>query len=474
MQKKEKGGYILESLNNLLRSLNYGLYTILVPLLVIAGIYFSFRTKFVQFRLLNDAFKSLTEKADKGKVSSFKSLMISTASRIGVGHIAGIAIGIRVGGVGSIFWMWLMALIGASSAFIESTLAQIYKVKDKNGFRGGPSYYIEKALKQKWLGIVFAILLIAGYAYGFNSLQAFQLTSALTPSIQDEYDPIFKLIVGVVLVLLTALVIWGGTYRIGFISVYVVPAMSLIYIGLSVFIICKNFDKIPELFSSIFREAFDFKAMMGAGFYEGALMMGVRRGLFSNEAGMGSAPNAAATADVAHPVNQGLAQVLSVFIDTLLICSATAFIVTLPGVDLKLPLAEIPFVERCVSQEVGNWGMYVIAFSILAFAFTSIIGNYCYAETNVLFIKDNKLLLNIFRVTCLIAVFFGTQTDAVTVWNISDLFMGLMAIVNIVVIMLIGSKAMKALKDYSDRKKEGKIPKFNAKKAGIQNTEVWK
>lgn len=217
MQKILKGGYTLELFNDLLKNLNYGIYTLLVPLLVIAGLYFTFRTKFVQFRLLGDAFKSLIEKADKGKVSSFKSLMISTAARVGVGHIAGIAVGIRIGGVGAIFWMWIMALIGSASAFIESTLAQVYKVKDSDGFRGGPSYYIEKALKQKWLGVVFAVLLIAGYAYGFNSLQAFQLTSALTPSIPDEYDGIFKLIVGIVLVLLTALVIWGGTHRIGFI-----------------------------------------------------------------------------------------------------------------------------------------------------------------------------------------------------------------------------------------------------------------
>ena len=474
MQKILKGGYTLELFNDLLKNVNDGIYTLLIPLLIIAGLYFTCRTKFVQFRLIGDAFKSLIEKADKGKVSSFKSLMISTAARIGVGHIAGIAAGIRIGGVGAIFWMWIMALIGSASAFVESTLAQVYKVKDSNGFRGGPSYYIEKALKQKWLGMVFAVLLIVGYAYGFNSLQSFQLTSALTPSIPDEYDGIFKLIVGIVLVLLTALVIWGGTHRIGFISMYIVPVMSIMYILLSIFIICKNIDKVPELFSDIFREAFNFKSMIGAGFYGGALMMGVKKGLFSNEAGMGSAPNAAATADVAHPVNQGLAQVLSVFIDTLIICSATDFIVTLPGVSFDLPLAEMPFVERCVSQEVGAWGMYVIAVSILAFAFTSIIGNYCYAETSFLFIKDDKTLLNIFRITCLIAVFFGTQTDARTVWGISDLFMGLMACVNIVVIMLIGGVAMKTLKDYTKQKKEGKIPRFKAKEAGVLNAEVWK
>ncbi len=448
---------------------------VLIPLLVIAGIYFSFRTKFVQFRLLKDAFKALTEKAEKGKVSSFKSLMISTAAKIGVGHIAGIASAIIIGGPGSVFWMWIMAIFGASSAFIESTLAQIYKVKDgKGGFRGGPAYYMQKAFNKRWLGVLFSCLLIAAYAYGFNALQSFQLSSAFTPYIHDYKNSIYPTIVGIILAAITALVIWGGTHRIGFISAYIVPIMSLAYIALAVFVTVKNFDKIPYVFSSIFSEAFNFKAIFGATFYKSALVMGTKRGLFSNEAGMGSAPNAAATADVLHPANQGLAQVVSVFIDTMLICTSTAFIVLLSGVDLHSGLGDIPVVQEAVRSQAGSLGLNIIAFSIFAFAFTSIIGNYCYAETNMLFIKDNKTLLNIFRITCLITVFWGARANARTVWNISDSIMGLMAVVNIVVILLIGNIAIKALNDYCKQKKNGKVPTFVAKDIGLDNTDVWK
>lgn len=462
--------------NNLLDTIGNNLYAyILIPLLVFAGVYFTIRTKFVQFRLLKDACKSLTEKAEKGKVSSFKSLMISTASKIGVGHIAGISSAIIIGGPGSVFWMWIMAILGSASAFIESTLAQIYKVKDKNGgFRGGPAYYIQKTLNKKWLGILFSCPLIAGYAYGFNALQSFQLSSALTPYIENYKNSIYPVIVGLILVIITALVIWGGTYRIGFISVYIVPVMSIIYISLSLYIGIKNFYKFPQIISLIFKEAFDFKAIFGAFFYKSALMMGTKRGLFSNEAGMGSAPNAAATADVLHPVNQGLAQILSVFIDTLLICTATATIVLFSGADLNSGLEDIPLVQEAVKSQVGPVGVHLIAFSIFAFAFTSIIGNYCYAETNVLFIKNNRTLLNIFRITCLVTVFLGANADSRTVWNIADLLMGLMAVVNIIVILRVGEIAIKALKDYVKQKKEGKVPVFIAENAGIKNTDVWK
>lgn len=448
---------------------------VLIPLLVSAGIYFSFRTKFVQFRLLKDAVKSLTEKAEKGKVSSFKSLMISTAAKIGVGHIAGIASAIIIGGPGSVFWMWIMAIFGAASAFIESTLAQIYKVKDgENDFRGGPAYYMQKVFDKRWLGVIFSCLLIAAYAYGFNALQSFQLSSAFTPYIHDYKSSIYPTIVGLVLAVVVALVIWGGTSRIGFISAYIVPVMSIAYICLSLFVTIKNFNKIPEVFSLIFSEAFNFKAMFGATFYKSALVMGTKRGLFSNEAGMGSAPNAAATADVFHPVNQGLAQVLSVFIDTMIICTSTAFIVLLSGVNLDGSLGDIPVVQEAARSQAGPIGLNLIAFSIFAFAFTSIIGNYCYAETNMLFIKDSKTLLNIFRVTCLVAVFLGARANARTVWNISDLIMGLMAVVNIVVILLIGNIAIRALSDYCMQKKAGKVPTFVAKDIGLENTDVWK
>lgn len=448
---------------------------LLIPLLVFSGIYFTIRTKFVQIRYFKDMFRSMFEKTDKGNVSSFKSMMISMASRVGVGHIAGIASAIIIGGPGAVFWMWAMAIFGGASAFIESTLAQIYKVKDGKNFRGGPSYYMEKALGKKWLGKIFAVLLIAAYAYGFNAMQSFQLSSAFERYIPHYHDSLLcPLIVGGIIAALVALVIFGGTHRIGFISEWLVPIKSILYILLSLFIVLKNFDKIPAVFQSIFTEAFNFKAIFGASFYGSALMMGIKRGLFSNEAGMGTAPNAAAAAHVAHPVNQGLVQVGSVLIDTLVICSATAFIVLLAGGEfLGKGLKEVPFIQEAVSSQVGPFGADLIAFSIFSFAITAIIGNYCYAESNILFLKNSKKSLLVFRITCLAAVFFGPFINGHTAWNIADIAMILMACVNLPVILLLGKKALVALNDYSRQKKQGKAPKFVAQDVGIENTEAW-
>lgn len=466
----------MEAVKDLLKGINDNLSIVLIPLLIIAGLYFSFRSKFMQFRLFKESIKSLLHKPENGKVSPFQSLMISMASRIGVGQIAGITFAIIFGGPGAIFWMWVMALFGCTSAFIESTLAQIYKVKNQDGtFRGGPSYYIKKLTGKRWLGVLFSFLLICGYAYGFNMLQSYQLVSALERYIPNYKDSIYSVVVGIVLALIVAVIIWGGTHRVAFISKYVVPVMSLAYIFLAVVIVLKNIYKVPDMFKLIISNAFTFEAGFSSILFAGPLLHGIKKGLFSNEAGMGSAPNAAATADVLHPVNQGLAQLISVFMDTILISSSTAFIVLLSGVDLysRNP-KQIPVVLDAVESQVGAIGVHLIIFAVLTFAFTSIIGNYCYAETNVLFIKDNKILLNIFRVTCVVVVFLGTQVESGLAWNISDIFMSLMAIVNIVVILSYGEIALKALKDYMSQRKKGKLPEFKAESIGLKNTDVWK
>ncbi len=465
--------------NDLLSSLNDFLYSyILIFLLVAAGIYFTIRTKFVQFRLIGDAIKALKEKAvknDSGKsVSSFQALMISTASRVGTGNIAGIATAIVAGGPGAVFWMWLMALIGGASAFVESTLAQVYKVKDGKEFRGGPSYYIERALGKRWLGVLFSILLIACFAYGFNGLQTYNMSSALQYYIPNYSDTILPAIVGLLIAAATAFVIFGGVHRIGFITSVIVPIMASIYILMGLFITFTNLDRVPEMFSLIFEGAFDFRAIFG-GFAGSTVLIGIKRGLFSNEAGMGSAPNASATAEVSHPVKQGMVQVLSVFIDTLLICTTTAFILLLSGVTgIPEKLDGIPFVQAAISANVGSIGIHFITFSIFAFAFTSLVGNYYYAESNILFIKNNRILLNVFRVTCLIAIFLGAQADFSTVWNLADVLMGFMAIENILVIFLLGGIACKVLKDYTRQKKQGLDPVFKAKDVGLDNTDFWK
>lgn len=465
--------------NDILTKINDVMYTyILVILLVGVGIYFTIRTRGVQFRLLGDGIKSMmkkTEKTENGekKVSSFQALMISTASRVGTGNIAGIATAIAAGGPGAVLWMWLMALIGGASAFIESTLAQIYKIKEGGQYRGGPSYYMERALGKRWMGILFSILLIICFAYGFNGLQSYNMSSALEYYIADYSNTIWPMVLGTVLAVATGLVIWGGAHRIGFISSVIVPVMAIIYILLGLVTMVLNIKELPEMFAIIFENAFDVKAIMG-GFAGSAVVIGIKRGLFSNEAGMGSAPNASASADVDHPVKQGLVQIISVFIDTILICSSTAIMLLVSGVEGKSgTLDGIPYVQAAISSNVGEWGIHFITFSIFAFAFSSLIGNYFYAESNILFIKNSKVLLNIFRVTCVVAIFLGAQADFSLVWNLADITMGLMAIVNIIAIFLLGKIAIKCLKNYEKQKKAGENPVFYEDEIGLYGT-VWK
>lgn len=468
-------------MNNFLSHVNDFLYSyILIFLLVGSGIYFTIRTRFVQITLLKDAFLALKEKsseeenASEKPVSSFQALMISTASRVGTGNIAGIATALAAGGPGAIFWMWVMAVIGGASAFVESTLAQVYKVKDGDSFRGGPSYYIERALKKRWLGVLFSILLICCFAYGFNGLQAYNISSSLEYYVKDYSDTMLPAVVGVILALLTAVVIFGGVHRISFITSVLVPIMAGIYILVGLYVTVTNLSAVPEMFRSILAGAFDIRSILG-GFAGSTVLIGIKRGLFSNEAGMGSAPNASASASVSHPVKQGLVQILSVFIDTLLICTTTAFILLLSNVKgVPGTLDGIPYVQAALQSSVGTWGIHFITFSIFAFAFTSLVGNYYYAEANILFIKNSSLLLNVFRITCLIAIFFGAQANFSTVWNLADVLMGLMALVNIFAILLLGNIAFRVLDDYRAQKKQGKDPVFKASNIHLSDTDEWK
>ena len=466
-------------MNDILTKLNDFMYTyVLIIMLVAVGVYFTIRTRGVQIRLLKDGIKSLMEKNTeeengKKKVSSFQALMISTASRVGTGNIAGIATAIAAGGPGAVFWMWLMAVIGGASAFAESTLAQVYKVKENGEFRGGPSYYMERALGKRWMGVLFSVLLIICFAYGFNGLQSYNMSSALEYYIPNYTESIWPMIVGLVLAAATAVVIWGGSHRIGVITSVIVPIMAISYILIGIVTMIMNVSELPKVFALIFENAFDFQAMAG-GLAGSAVVIGIKRGLFSNEAGMGSAPNASASADVAHPVNQGLVQTISVFIDTLLICSSTAMLLLVSGVEGKSgALDGIPYVQAAISSNVGQWGIHFITFSIFAFAFSSLVGNYFYAESNILFIKNNKALLFVFRITCIVAIFLGAQADFSLVWNLADVTMGLMAIVNIIAIFLLSGTVVKVLNDYEKQKKQGIKPVFHEKNVGIKNT-VWK
>lgn len=468
----------MEQVNSILGNVSDFMYTyILIILLAGTGIYFTFRTKFVQFRMFPEALRVLTEKKRGDKsISSFQALMISTASRVGTGNIAGVATAIAastaIGGYGAIFWMWLLALIGAASAFAESTLAQLYKQKNGNEYVGGPAYYIQNALHNRKFGILFSVLLILCFAYGFNALQSFNAGSSLQYYIPNYKETIWPYVVGGVLALLTAITIFGGVHRIGNLVSAVVPIMAIGYIGMGLYIIFKNIDQVPNMFKLIFEQAFDVKAIFG-GFTGSCLLNGIKRGLFSNEAGMGSAPNASASADVSHPVKQGLVQMLSVFIDTLLICSTTAFMLLLSGVPIDQNLQGMDFVQKAVSNQVGKFGPLFITISIFLFAFSSLIGNYFYTEANFKFITKSKKGLFIFRCTCVVAVFVGALLDFTTIWSVADILMGLMAIVNMIAILLLSNKVIKALKDYMKQRKNGKEPIFRTSETDLGNPDIW-
>ena len=449
----------------------------ILALLIGGGLVITVACDFVQIKhfgyMLKATFGDAAHSKSEEGISSWSAMVATLANTIGTGNIISVGSAIALGGPGAVFWMWVMAVIGSSSAFIESTLAQIYKVEENGQFRGGPSYYMEKALKKRWLGILFSIALIICFAYGFNGLQSFNMSSALEYYIPNYSQTHVPMIVGIILAVAFAAVIWGGAHRIGVITSFIVPVMAVVYILIGIYTMLTNLSSIPHVFGMIFENAFSARSFAG-GFAGSAVMIGIKRGLFSNEAGMGSAPNAAASADVDHPVKQGLVQVISVFIDTLLICSTTAMMLLISGVQGESGVLDgIPFVQEAIRTNIGQWGIHFITVSIFAFAFSSLVGNYYYAESNILFIKNSKALLNIFRLTCVVAIFLGAQADFSVVWNIADITMGVMAIINIIAIMLLRKTAIKALKSYEEQKKAGKNPVFKESDIGIKDT-VWK
>ena len=436
---------------------------LLVILLIGAGVYFTIRTRFPQVRLFKNACGSVMEKPeDKGAISSFQALMVSTASRVGTGNIVGVSSAICIGGFGSVFWMWVIAIIGSASALIESTLAQIYKKKGEDGScYGGPAYYIEAALHCRPLAIVFCVAMILTYAFGFNMLASYNLQS--TFSVFSFYEAkISPWIIGGILAVLTGWCLLGGGSRIVKVTSMVVPVMGIAYIGISLLVVIINIQNVPAMFVRIFEEAFDFKAIFGA-FSGSAMMQGIRRGLYSNEAGIGSAPNASAAANVSHPVKQGLIQALSVFTDTIVICSCTAFIILLSDLPLDGTLKGIQLTQAAVGHEIGPFGAQFIAFCILLFAFSSIVGNYSYCETNLFFISRHPAGLQIYRIAVGGMVFFGSVAGLDIVWNLADLFMALMTLINLIALIFLGHLALKALKNYNDQKRRGiKSPVFKA------------
>ncbi len=466
---------------NLIDPVSKFLYTyVLVYLLVAAGLYFTIRTRFVQFRYFRRMFGQLfNSRVGDGGISSFQAFCVGLASRVGTGNIAGVAIALTVGGPGAIFWMWMVALIGMATAIIEATLAQIFKVRAPDGtFRGGPAFYIQRGLNSRPGGVLFAVLLVFTFGFAFNMVQANAIADVLNSShnVEVHYTTI-------ALVLLAAPVLFGGVRRVAKVAEVVLPLMALAYVLLALVIIALNIGNLPHAFSQIIGGAFGLQQMAG-GFTGGiaaAMLNGVKRGLFSNEAGMGSAPNIAATATVSHPVKQGLIQSLGVFVDTMIICTATALIILVSGPEIYDPhaptkMAGASLTASAVAANLGSWTTWLMTVLVFVFAFSSVLGNYVYAEVNLFFLGVNERGLTIFRIAVLVAIAIGAVAKLATVWDFADISMGLMAIVNLIAIVLLGKWAFAALRDYHLQAEAGEDPQFVAAEAtlpGHLDGDIW-
>ena len=460
--------------------LNFLLYFTGWPLALVlfcGGVYFTIRTRFPQLRLFGESIHVVMEKpTQEGSISSFGALMISTASRVGTGNIVGVSTAICLGGPGAVFWMWVTAILGGASAFVESTLAQVYKKRDPDGGSyGGPAYYIEDALHSRPLAIVFAAALIFTYGVGYNMLASYNLQSAFAGfSFYDKNTT--PAILGAIISLLFLYCMLGGGQRIVKITGVLVPIMGCLYVLMAVVALILNLGNLGAMFGMIFSNAFDFKAIFG-GFMGSCLMYGFKRGLYSNEAGIGSAPNAAAAADVSHPAKQGLVQMLSVFIDTLLLCTATAFMCMCSGVTPAADLAGAPYVQAALSATFGSIGPVFIAVAMLLFAFTTLLGNFYYIENCFAYIlkkKPSKVFMNTVRVVGAVLIFLGAVVSFGFAWDMADICQCILAFINIPSCVLLGGVAYRALDDYTAQKKEGKNPTYKAAANGVkEKTDFW-
>ena len=466
-------------LNDIVLAISNFMYTYLLIIILLAGgFYFTFRTRFIQFRMFRESLRVVAERPDRaGSVSSFQALMVSTASRVGTGNIIGVSVAICVGGYGAVFWMWLIAIIGGATAFIESTLAQIYKRRNTETGEsyGGPAYYIEAALHSRPLAMLFALSLIATYAGGFNMLCSFNLQSTFS-GYGFYNEGVTPWIIGGIAALLTAFCVMGGGKRIIAVASTLVPFMGGLYVLVALIVIVMNLELVPTVFARIFQGAFDFQAIF-AGFTGSALMQGIKRGLFSNEAGVGSAPNAAASANVSHPVKQGLVQMLSVFLDTLLICSATALMLLCSGVEPTEAAQGAPYVQVALSSVFGSIGPIFITVAMVLFAFTTLIGNLYYVDNALAYLMKkvpSKQFMIVFRIVAVALIFLGAGLSIDLVWNLADVLMGIMVIINIPVILILSRPALAALKDYTAQRKTGRNPVFKAASINLkEKTDYW-
>ncbi|MER5387805.1 alanine/glycine:cation symporter family protein [Saccharopolyspora sp. NPDC002686] len=471
----------VEALNDAIVALNdtFWLYLI-IPVLAVLSLYFTVRSGAVQIRMIPEMVRAMVGKAEtaedgKKAISSFQAFAISAAARIGTGNIAGVATAIALGGPGAVFWMWVMGLVVGAASFVESTLAQLYKVRDKAGFRGGPAYYMLHGLRARWMGVLFAVVITITFGFVFNAVQSNTIVGAIMTSVEATGATgmgWLQPVLGLALVALTAAVIFGGVRRIAHVAQLLVPFMAGLYMILGLVIVVLNIDALPGVLGQIFANAFGFQEI-AAGGLGAAIVQGVRRGMFSNEAGLGSAPNAGATASVSHPVKQGLVQTLGVYVDTLLVCSTTAFIVLLSNPAYGENRGPT-MTQEALQFNLGNWSLHLLTLIILLVAFTSVLGNYFYGESNVGFLTQNRAVLTGYRWIVLVVTFLGAIGSSDLVWNLADTTMGVMALVNLAAIAPLSAIAFKLLRDYNEQRKQGLDPVFTRDRLPeLTGVECW-
>ena len=457
--------------------INDNLWMVIPIFLILAGVYFGLRTIIVQIRMFPDMIRSLKEKPHPAngdaEISAFKAFTISAASRVGTGNVVGVAIAISVGGPGAVFWMWMIAIIGGATAFVESTLAQLWKSRDDGAYVGGPAYYITRGLNARWLAVIFGIAITITYGFVYNAVQTNSIVEAVDTSLGGESSLTTKAIIGIALAAMTAVIIFGGVKRIANATQLIVPFMAGAYILIGVVVLALNIERVPGMIGDIVGHALGFKEIAGATIGH-AFMQGMRRGLFSNEAGQGSAPNAAATATVSHPVKQGLVQTLGVYFDTLVVCSITAFIILLSNPTFGEDMESANLTQEALASQVGQWGIHFITFVLFFLAFSSVLGNYYLAQANVEYFTRSKTVLTSFRVIVVLCVFGGAIGTVPIVWALADTFAATMVFINLIAIVPLAGVAVKLLKHFSEQKRQGLEPIFHRDDLPeLKNVECW-
>ncbi|WP_145012092.1 alanine/glycine:cation symporter family protein [Kocuria salsicia] len=471
----------MESLTELVATVGGYVWYVVFAILIGVGLYLTIRTKAIQFSGIPEMFRVLTDPAgeEDGRkgISSFRAFTVSAAARVGTGNIAGVAIAITLGGPGAVFWMWAIAVIGAASAFVESLLGQLYKVKTADGYVGGPAYYMERGLNKRWMGLLFAVIITVTYGFVFNSVQSNSIVDAVSGSfgvdITNGQGLWLRVVLGLALVVLTAAVIFGGIRSISSVTQVLVPVMAVLYLILGLLVLVLNITEVPTMFAMIIQGAFGMREFITGGLI-GVIIQGMKRGLFSNEAGMGSAPNAGATASISHPAKQGFVQSLGVFFDTMLVCSITAFIVLLSNPSFGDERQGAGLTQSALGMQLGDWAVHFLTVAIFLFAWSSVIGNYYYGESNVRFMTKSRTAMGVYRFAVLVCVFMGAILALDLVWSLADLFMAFMATLNLIALVMLAGVAAKVLQNYMEQRKAGVEPVFKAGDIpGLHGLSAW-